>query len=179
MMKSLAAALAAGVALSGAAVAQSQTHSDTVYDSISPADLFQIVQGLGYASATQLDDTTFEVATASGFLFWVYALTCDEPSKGGAVTRCYGVEISTNWTVEAKDAAGLAEAANAYTASYSLLKAYVDEDNTLNAQRYGFTSGGVTRAHIEEEIHGFVEAVDYMLDEIEASTTIDFTRPYE
>ena len=177
-----AAALAAGFALlafAGAAQAQSETRTDTVYDSISPSDLRGILEGLGYSSVVEIDPTSFEVTMESGFLFWVYALTCDEPRKGQPATRCFGVEVSTYWTVDAKDSEGLVQAANDYTANYSLLKAFVDADGALNAQRYAFTTGGVTRAHIENEITGFPEAVNYMLDEIETMTTIDFTRPYE
>ncbi len=169
----------ASFAVVGPAQAQSETYTDTVYNSISPSDLRGIVEGLGYASVTEIDATSFEVTMDSGFLFWVYALTCDEPRKGGVTTRCYGVEVSTYWTVDEADSTGLVQAANDYTANYSLLKAFVDAEGALNAQRYAFTTGGVTRAHIENEITGFPEAVNYMLDEIEMTTTIDFARPYE
>jgi hypothetical protein len=175
---------AAALALGAPADGQSEIRTDTVYENISPADLRVVIDGLGHPTVTTVDATSFEVVTSSGFLFNVFAMSCSDETGGkgggkGASSQggCFGMEISASWSVDSGEVAGVTVAADAYNERYSLLKSYVDDEGSLRAQRYAITDGGVTSAHLEQEIQVFLSGVDFLLETVKTETGLDFIAP--
>jgi len=166
------AVVAACFAMATPALAQSQTSTDTVYETVSTTDMNTILQGMGFQSVAQVGGAnTFEVHTTNGFVFNLFLVACDGPGNS-----CYGIEMSTSWDMEASQATLMANTAASFNGHYSLLKAFT-EPNHLRVQRYVITDGGVTAEHLRQEVRVFLSGTRFFTEYVKQQTNLQFPAP--
>ncbi len=126
-----------------------------VYRSLLPSDLSALLNGMGYASVKKAEGGRFDVETADGFKFSVELAVCDV--QGGPV-GCLGVSAYATWSLSAENRTKLLPVLDRFNNEYRIGKALALADS-IYAERYVTTDGGVTLAHITDELGEFESAM--------------------
>lgn len=153
------AAAAASVLLSTPAAAQeARIGQAQVYRSVMAADIATLLNGKGYASVKKVD-SRFDVETTEGFKFSVELAVCD---AADSPPGCLGVNIFATWGMNPGDRTKLQAAVERFNNEYRIGKALL-VDNSVYAERYVITDGGVTMAHISDELDEFESLMDVFI----------------
>jgi hypothetical protein len=158
------AAFAAAVVLSAAlpaAPAQAQSteprvSQQQVYRTYTIAEMSTLLNGLGYASVKKAEGGRFDIETETGFKFSVELTVCDVENEPAG---CLGINLFASWGIEPGDETKLRTAIDRFNNEYRIGKALLLDDSVY-AERYVITDGGVTQAHIAEEIAEFESAME-------------------
>lgn len=134
---------------------EARVGSAQVYRTLLASDLSALLNGMEYASVKKSGDGRFDLETSDGFKYSVELMVCDiEDHPQG----CLGVSIFASWTVHPGDETKLLAAVDKFNVEYRIGKAMIVDD-TIYAERYVTTDGGVTLQHISEEIGEFEAAM--------------------
>lgn len=160
---SVAAVAAAAVlsAVMAAAPAQAQSTAprvsqQQVYRTVNLQEVQTLLNGMGFASVKKGAENRFDIETTSGFKFAVELTVCDVENEPPG---CLGVNLFATWGIEPGDESKLRTAIDRFNNEYRIGKALIVEDS-IYAERYVITDGGVTLGHISEEIVEFESAMD-------------------
>ncbi|GAA0644842.1 YbjN domain-containing protein [Brevundimonas lenta] len=169
MRKSSVAAICAALAIglpvaattTPAAAQEARVGQAQIYRSLLQSDLASLLNDMGFATVKKAQGGRFDIETTDGFKYSVELMICDlEDQPPG----CLGVSIFATWGVNAGDETKLRGAIDNFNNEYRIGKALMLE-NSIYAERYVTTDGGVTLQHIREEIGEF-EAAMFQFNEM-------------
>jgi len=157
LFKLTAAGLASALLLAAGTVAaqESRTGQAQVYRSVLASDVTTLLSGMGYTSVKKAEGGRFDVETRDGFKFSVELAVCDAEN---APSGCLGVNFFASWTMEPGDEPKVRPAVDSFNSQYRIGKAMLIEDSVF-AERYIITDGGVTLQHITDELEEFEAAM--------------------
>lgn len=126
-----------------------------VYRSLMPSDMAALLNGKGYASVKKAEGGRFDIETVDGFKFSVELAVCDVES---GPPGCLGVSAYATWSLSPENRAKLLTAIDRFNNEYRIGKAMLLEES-IYAERYVTTDGGVTLEHLNAELDEFESAM--------------------
>jgi hypothetical protein len=126
-----------------------------VYRTVNPADMSTLLNGLDFQAVKKGGERRFDIETRDGFKFSVELTVCDVEDEPPG---CLGVNLYATWGMEPGDETKLRAAVDRFNNEYRIGKALLLEDSVY-AERYVITDGGVTLDHIRDEIGEFESAM--------------------
>lgn len=158
VLAALAAAALSGVLAAPPVLAQAtepRVSQQQVYRTVNVQDMSVLLNGLGFASVKKGAEGRFDIVTEGGFHFAVELSVCDVENEPPG---CLAVNLFALWDIEPGDETKLRTAVDRFNNDYRIGKALIVEDSVY-AERYVITDGGVTLTHISEEIAEFEAAM--------------------
>ncbi len=173
-LSTLAFALACAATVSPWQVASAQsgrmgaTQSGTLYTSVEPALIQDMLEELGFSASVQnigeRGSREFVImAEQDGFIFLVNLRACDIPDNPRG---CLGINFFTTWDLRRGSARDAEEAAAAYNADQPFGKVTLDTaENAVYFTHYMIVDGGISRDNIAEYTTLFVAASSILAEE--------------
>ncbi|MFC7378752.1 YbjN domain-containing protein [Brevundimonas sp. GCM10030266] len=153
----LATALSTTAPATPAAAQVARIERAQVYRSILPSEMATLLNGSGYARVEKAGANVFNIETREGFLFSVEMAACDVEND---TAGCFGIIFYSTWELEPSDRSKVSTMVTKFNDDYRIGKAFLLE-NSIYAERYVTTDGGVTQDHIREEAETFLAMMDH------------------
>lgn len=144
------------------------TQSGTLYTSVEPALIQDMLEELGFEASLQnigeRGSREFVIiAERDGFIFLVNLRACDIPDNPRG---CLGINFFTTWDLRRGSARDAAEAASAYNNDQPFGKVTLDTaESAVYFSHYMIVDGGISRDNIAEYTSLFVAAASVLADE--------------